>query len=66
MNSSNFVDIVNSWEEQRVWGSTFPVELLEDHPLKATIQRAIDNMHFNGEVSTSGYKKITNISTVFR
>ena len=64
-NQSNFVDMVDSWIEQRVWGASFPVELLGDHPLRVTIQSAIDSMRFYGEVATNGYKQI-DISTLFK
>ena len=64
-NDGSFVDMVNSWIEQRMWGASFPVELLGDHPLRVAIQTAIDSMRFNGEVPTNGYKQVSDISTKF-
>ena len=64
LNDSNFVDVVNSWIEQREWGLTFPLKLLDKHTLRQTIHRALDAMHFNGIVDTTGYKQLPDIATV--
>ena len=61
-----YVDVTKSWIEQRVWGTVFPQELLGDHPLRAEIETAVAALRFNGTVDTTGYKRLENVSTVFK
>jgi hypothetical protein len=41
----NFIDIVESWKEQRRWGIDYPLEALEDHPLAERIRREIARLY---------------------
>ena len=59
-----FIDVTNSWIEQRVWGNTFPLDLLGDHPLRAEIESSVAAMRFDGNIETKGYKLLENVSTV--
>ena len=59
-----FVDVTNSWIEQRLWGNTFPVDLLGDHPLRAEIESSVAAMRFGGTIDVTGYKLLENISEV--
>jgi len=52
-----FQDMVNSWIEQRSWGIDYALEALGDHPLLPAIQAQLDQLHFDGVVSTTGYKQ---------
>jgi hypothetical protein len=37
----NFIDIVNSWKEQRRWGIDYPLEVVQNHPLGERIRREL-------------------------
>ena len=63
-NSSNFQDMVKSWVEQRFWGLDFAIELLKDHPLRSTIEQSLKMMRFDGNISLSGYTKLSDLSAI--
>ena len=56
IHDKNFVDVVNSWVEQRQWGITYPLEALGNHPLGASIRKALADLKFDGHISMDGYK----------
>ena len=55
--SPNFLDLVNSWIEQREWGITYSIEALQDHPLRSSIAKALNDLKFDGHISLDGYKQ---------
>ena len=65
LNDSNFQDMVNSWIEQRFWGLDYAIEVLEDHPLRSTIEHSLQAMRFDGNISLDGYKQVPDIAQTF-
>ena len=57
---SNYLDIANSWIEQRDWSIKYALEALEDHPLRKVIETKIEELKFNGRMSLNDYKKEQN------
>lgn len=58
--ASNYLDIANSWIEQRDWSIKYALEALEDHPLRKVIETKNEELKFNGRISLSDYKKEQN------
>ena len=66
VNLSNFQDMIKSWIEQRNWGiDTAIAQLKDDNPLKKSIENSIEEMSFDGEISTDGFKQVSNVSSIF-
>ncbi|XP_065831599.1 uncharacterized protein [Oscarella lobularis] len=63
-NSPNFVRMISTWVEQRNWAITYPLEALEDHPLRDEINTRLAGLM--GQVpSTEGFEQVSNRSSVF-
>ena len=42
---TNYKKMVYTWQEQRAWGLTYPLEALGDHPLREKIKTALDEIN---------------------
>lgn len=51
----NFIDVANSWIEQRKWGLDYALEALKDNPLKDTIESAVQRMYFKGNFQMDNF-----------
>ena len=59
----NFMDVISSWQEQRDWGLTYPLEALaSDHPLRVAITDAWADLYPHGPPSLDGWSPVANPS----
>ena len=47
--NKNYIDIANSWIEQREWAINYALDALKDHPIKQDILKSINQLYYNGE-----------------
>jgi hypothetical protein len=55
----NFLDVMASWQEQRDWGLTYPLEALPPgHPLRAAVEGAWADLYPHGPPSLDGWAPV--------
>jgi hypothetical protein len=55
----NFMDVMASWQEQRDWGLTYPLEALAPgHPLRTAITKAWADLYPHGPPSLNGWSPV--------
>ena len=60
----NFMDMISSWNEQRLWGIGFATSLLSNHTLQGTIEESLTSMIFDGKSPIAGHSDIDPTSKV--
>ena len=54
----NYIDVVESWTEQREWSLKYALEALEDHELRDRIESATKDLYFDGTLNMDGFQEI--------
>ena len=54
----NYIDVVESWSEQRLWALKYALDALKDHELRTQIESGVKELYFDGTLSMAGFSEV--------